>query len=84
MIGPDSMEAGVKIEIDIPDDQAELLAGWPIPGELCGPSVQDRVRYLITEQCDYLRSQEHRAARLKLHRMFGLRGLGDTDDEIDL
>lgn len=62
----------MKIEIELTDREAELLAGWFIPTGLCGTTVQDRIGFLIQEQCDFLKGQEQKRRTSKLYTLLGL------------
>lgn len=76
-------ERPIKLEITLTEREAALLAGWTVPGELCGPSLAERVRFLIDDACQHLESAERRQEQSKLYRLFSLPDPNATgDDEI--
>lgn len=72
----------MKLEIEILDGQAEMLLRWSIPPEHCGPSLAERIAYLIDDACLAITSNEERKRRRGLYRMVGLRSPDDEDDDI--
>lgn len=74
----------MKLEIDIPDETAARLLRWPIPAEHCGPTLAERVAFLIDQQCLALEGMERTQQRNALYRMLGMRSPDELDDDISL
>lgn len=66
----------MKLTIELPDWIAAELSAAPLPPELVGPSVEERLIWLADDAA--LRLQEVRKSA-ELHKLFGVL---DLDDEI--
>ena len=66
----------MKITLDLPEWVVQELRKAPLPVELAGHSLEDRIAYLADEAALAFRARRESA---ELHRLFGLGGL---DDEI--
>lgn len=72
----------MKLEIEITEREAALLSQWPIPAELCGASLESRIRFLIDDCCQGLERREAEQKSKHLYRVFNLRHPDDRDDFI--
>ncbi len=75
-------EKRIRLEIEITEREAALLAGWRIPEELCGSGLESRIRFLIDDYCQGLERMASEGKSKQLYRLFNMRLPDDRDDAI--
>lgn len=73
-------EGKIRLEIEITEREAALLAGWRIPEELCGSGLEARIRFLIDDYCQGLERFQQEGKSKQLYRLFNMRHPDDHDD----
>jgi hypothetical protein len=63
----------ITLQIEITQEQADRLTGWSIPADMAGPTVADRIGFLIDDACIRLAEQEREESSIALHRQFGVK-----------
>ncbi|WP_152048829.1 hypothetical protein [Aureimonas psammosilenae] len=73
----------IKVEIELMPWQVEAIQRWRIPEELCGPSLIEKVEWLLDDCALRMVEAERDRERNKLYRTFGLKHPHDHSDEGD-
>lgn len=75
-------EKRIRLEIEITERMAQILARWQVPPELGGETLESKIWFLLDDCCSGIESAERTRESFQLHRQFNLRHPDDTDDFI--
>ena len=71
----------MKIEVDVPEWCVQALGSWTIPAEHSGPSIENKIVYLIDDACQYIESAQQKDRQSQLYKTFNLPDPNRLEDD---
>ena len=73
-----------RVIFEVSDELRARLAAAKFPEEVCGPSIEEKIAFLLDHVLCGVESSAATSRSIMLYRKFGLRHREDEDDDIDL
>lgn len=76
------MSEKITLTLELSPRLLERLARLHIPEELAGPSIEEKITFLIDDACIAQEAREHEEKGFRLYRQFNMRHPRDRDDDL--